>query len=70
MPKGTKIIPTITLVLYYGIKAWDGPVSVYDMLDIPEEMKECLNHTTPDYRMNLIDVRHMRDEEIEKFKGV
>lgn len=69
VPKGTKIIPTITLVLYYGSRAWDGPVSVYDMLDIPEEMKECLNHTTPDYRMNLIDVRHMRDEEIEKFKG-
>lgn len=69
VPKGTKIIPTITLVLYYGSKAWDGPVCVYDMLDIPEEMKEYVNHTLTDYRMNLIDVRHMKDEEIERFKG-
>lgn len=39
VPKETKIVPTVTLVLYYGDTSWDGPLSVYDMLDIPEEMK-------------------------------
>lgn len=25
MPKGTKIVPTVTLVFYYGDEAWDAP---------------------------------------------
>ena len=36
VPKGTKIIPVVTLVLYTGRKKWDAPLSVYDMLDIPD----------------------------------
>ena len=52
IPKGTKIIPTVTLVFYYGSKPWDGPVTVYDMLDIPDEMKAWMEQTTPNYRMN------------------
>lgn len=70
IPKGTKIIPTVTLVFYYGSKPWDGSVTVYDMLDIPDEMKAWMEQTTPNYRMNLIDARHMSDEEIERFEGI
>ncbi|MCI9560022.1 Rpn family recombination-promoting nuclease/putative transposase [Candidatus Ventrimonas sp. KK005] len=69
VPKGTKILPTVTLVFYTGSKPWDGPKRVYDMLDIPEDRKEWMKHTTPDYRMNLIDARHMTDEEIDRFDG-
>lgn len=67
VPKGTKILPTVTLIFYTGNKSWDGLESVYDMLDIPEDMKEWMKHTTSDYRMNLIDARHMTDEEIDRF---
>lgn len=69
VPKGTKIVPTVTLVFYYGDKPWDGPVSVYDMLDIPEEIKEWARYTIPDYQMNIIDVKHMVEEELDKFDG-
>lgn len=69
VPKGTKILPTVTLVFYTGTKPWDGPVSVYDMLDIPDDMKEWVKHTTPDYHMNLIDARHMKEEDIDRFEG-
>lgn len=69
VPKGTKIMPTVTLVFYYGSEPWDGPISVYDMLDIPEDMKEWAKRTVPDYQMNLIDARHMTDEEIDRFEG-
>ena len=34
-----KIIPVVTLVFYYGNKVWDGPLSVYDMLDISDDVK-------------------------------
>lgn len=69
VPKGTKIIPTVTLVFYCGSKPWDGPQSVYDMFDIPEGMEEWAKRTIPDYQMNIIDVKHMTDEEIDQFDG-
>ena len=69
VPKGTKILPTVTLVFYTGSKPWDGPKSVYDMLDIPDHMKDWMKHTTPDYHMNLIDARHMPDGDIDRFDG-
>lgn len=69
VPRGTKIVPTVTLVFYYGDEPWDGPLSVYDMLDIPESMKDWAKQTIPDYQMNIIDVKHMTDEEIDRFEG-
>ena len=69
VPKGTKILPTVTLVFYTGSKPWDGPKSVYDMLDIPEDMKEQMKAAMPDYRMNLIDARHLSNKEIDRFAG-
>lgn len=69
VPKGTKIVPTVTLVFYYGDEAWDGPQSIYDMLDIPDEMKGWAGAYISDYRMHIIDARHMTDKEIGKFSG-
>ena len=69
VPKGTKILPTISLVFYCGAKAWDGPLSVYDMLDISEDVKERMKPIIPDYPMKLIDAKHMSDKEIEQFSG-
>ena len=56
-------------VFCVGKEPWDGPVNLYDMLDIPDEMKERMKFTVPDYRMNLIDARHMSDEEIDRYEG-
>jgi len=67
VPKGTKIVPVVTLVFYYGSKPWDGPLSIYDMLDLPESKKDWLKQAVPDYRINLMDARHMTAEEIEEF---
>ena len=52
-----KFIPIITIVIYYGEKAWDGAVSLQGMLDIPEDMKAFIN----DYKMNLVQVRECID---------
>lgn len=29
----------VTLCIYYGEKEWDGPLSLVDMLDIPDKLK-------------------------------
>ena len=36
MKKTDKFIPVVTLVIYYGEKAWDGATSLHEMLNISE----------------------------------
>ncbi len=48
------LIPVVTVVLYYGVKPWDGAKSLHGMLDIPEEMQA---HVA-DYPMHLIEMRN------------
>lgn len=64
--KGIRLIPIFTLVLYTGERKWDGPRSLYDMLELDEEMKPYIS----DYHMNLIDVGHdeMRNFRTTKLK--
>lgn len=53
MKKTDKFIPVITIVVYYGEKAWDGATSLHDMLNIPEEIVKYVN----DYKMLLVEAR-------------
>lgn len=53
MKKTDKFIPVITIVVYYGEKAWDGAISLHGMLNIPEEMKPFVN----DYKIHLVEAR-------------
>lgn len=53
MKKTDKLLPVITVVVYYGEKPWDGAVSLHGMLNIPDEMKPFVN----DYKMFLVEAR-------------
>lgn len=53
MKKADKFTPVITIVVYYGEKAWDGATSLHGMLNIPEKMKALVN----DYKMRLVEAR-------------
>lgn len=52
--KGTKITPIITVVFYTGEDVWDGPLSLYDMMDIDETIKAYV----PDYPLYVVDIGH------------
>ena len=56
--------PVITLVLYYGIPEWKEPITLYEALNIPEELKPYIS----DYRMNLIDLRRLDEETVKKLR--
>ena len=61
--KKTKLIPVITLVIYYGTKKWDGAKDLYSLLDINnEELKKYI----PNYFINLIEPYNMTDDDINK----
>ena len=58
MKKGQKFIPIITLVIYLGKeKLWDGARSLYEMLEMDEEVKPFVN----DFRLNLFDYHNWKD---------
>ena len=53
MTKEDRLYPVITIVVYYGEEEWDGAKSLYEMLDIPEDMKPFVN----DYKINLVEIK-------------
>lgn len=55
----------ISICIYYGEDDWDGPLSLTDMLNIPDELRPIV----ADYRMNLVQVKksehlHFQNEDI------
>ncbi len=61
--KNDKLVPVITLVVYFGADKWEAPRSIYDMLEIKD--KRILSFVT-DYRINLIAPYELDDEKAEK----
>ena len=57
--------PVITIVLYFGKTPWKKPLSLYDVLDISDDLKPFVN----DYKINLIDVPRLSTEQVDKFTG-
>jgi hypothetical protein len=51
--KTDKFTPVITVVIYYGSDPWDGPTCLYDMLNLPEELKPFINN----FKVNLVEAR-------------
>lgn len=52
MAKHEKFMPVVTLVVYCGTEhPWDGARSLYDLLEVDEELKEFITN----YRLNLYD---------------
>ena len=57
--------PVLTLVLYFGLKRWDTAKTLYEAVQIPEEMKPFI----PDLPLNLVEVAWLEDEVIDKFQS-
>ena len=60
--KTDRLHPIVTIGIYYGEDEWDGPRSLIDMLDIPEEFESLIS----DYKFNLIE---LRKSELLKFQN-
>ncbi len=62
--KGDKLVPIITAVVYLGEEPWDGPRSLFEMLDVRDKrLIPFLN----DYKLNLISPADMAENEFDKF---
>ncbi len=63
--KDDKLLPVITIVLYFGSKPWDGPMSLHEMLQIDNP---ALQQYLADYPLELIDPHRMDEETLELFR--
>ena len=63
--KVSNYYPVVTLVLYFGKAKWKKPLSLFDLFDVPPELKPFTN----DYKMNLFDISHMSSKEVSVFKS-
>lgn len=66
LKKTDRLHPVISLCVYYGEKEWDGPYTLVDMLEIPDELKLLVS----DYKMNLLQLResgelHFHDSDVD-----
>ena len=59
-----RLIPVITLVLYFSPGEWDRPMSLHEMLAVQDP--EILSFVS-DYKLNLIAPGQMSDAEIDQF---
>ncbi len=59
-PKTGRLYPTVTLVLYYGEKEWDGAKDLHgliDFTDIPDSLREKVSN----YHIHVTEVRKLAD---------
>ena len=63
--KEDRLLPVITLVIYFSPDKWDGPVCLHEMLAVTNEK---LLRFIPDYKINLITPEGLDKEQMERFQ--
>ena len=63
--KNDRLIPIITAVIYVGADPWDGPRSLFDMIDLSDKR---LFPFINDYKLNIISAADMTEEDFRKFQ--
>ncbi len=62
--KTDRLIPVVTLVIYFGSDSWDAPLSLKEMYS---DVDDAILSHAPDYHVNLIAPKEMSDDEINEF---
>ena len=61
-----KLIPVVTLTLYFGSREWDAPMSLREMFDADKYDPRILS-CIPDYRINLLTPKDIGLNDSNKF---
>lgn len=61
--KGNKIVPVVTLVLYYGKTKWSSPHNLKGVINVKDEIAPYIN----DYKANIFDIAFLNDETVQMF---
>lgn len=64
--KSDRLIPVITLVVYFGANDWDAPMSLHDMMSVKDEK---LLRFVANYSINLVSPAALTSEDADKFSS-
>lgn len=59
-----RLIPVITLTVYWGADEWTAPTDLHEMMDMSPELARFV----PNYWLNLISPATIKDEDFSKFR--
>ena len=62
------LLPVVTVCIYYGEQPWDAPNNLIDLMDFSgfsESKAELWKQYVQDYKIIVLDIRRMSDEQIE-----
>ena len=66
LDKRKKIVPVVSFVLYFGTeKRWSKKKSIKRLMKVPTELEPYVN----DYKINVIEVAWLSDEQLKLFKS-
>ena len=61
-----RLIPSVTVTIYFGPDEWTGPMSLFDMIEVKDpRILACMDN----YHLRLIAPAQMPDEELMKFQS-
>lgn len=60
-----KLVPVVTIVLYFGITRWNQPKSLKGILDIPKGLEGFVS----DYKINVFEIAFLPEEIVRGFKS-
>ena len=63
--KTDRIMPVVTVVVYFGADKWNGPISLYDMFGIQDD--DTMEYVQ-NYKVHLIEPGSLTEEELDRFK--
>lgn len=63
--KRRRILPVVTIVLYFGKDRWNMPVNLKETIEINKE----LEYYVSDYRINVFEISWLTEEQISMFKS-
>ncbi|MCM1495276.1 MAG: hypothetical protein NC089_05690 [Bacteroides sp.] len=64
-----RLLPVVTCILYFGTKAWDYPLRLSDILDIPNEEQIFWTEMTGDYRIHVISLVNQPQEIRKRYQS-
>ena len=64
--KEDRLLPVVTLVIYFDSRKWDGPLSIHEMF---LEQDARVLALVPDYKINLIAPASIEDHDFGKFQS-
>ena len=57
------LYPVVTLVLYFGESPWTAPRSLFERIQVPEELRPFVS----DHKVNIFEVAYLTDGQVDQF---